>query len=69
MAKFIQFQDAQNNAIDVNPDHIEMVNPSSGGDADTQAIIHLTSGKEIKVKQTVEEIRGLIRLAGQRKPL
>jgi hypothetical protein len=60
MVKYFQFQDAQNNAIDVNSDHIEMVKPSS--DADTPTIIHLTSSKEIKVKQTVEEIRGLIRL-------
>ena len=69
MSRYIQLQDVQNNTIDVNPDHIEMMKPSPDGDADFPAIIQLTSGKGMKVKQTVDQIKELIRQAGQKKAL
>jgi uncharacterized protein YlzI (FlbEa/FlbD family) len=69
MARFIQLRDSQNIPIDVNPDHIEMIKPSSDADPDNPAVIQLTSGKAMKVRETVDEIKLMIRKAGQRKPL
>jgi uncharacterized protein YlzI (FlbEa/FlbD family) len=69
MGRYIQLQDIQNTTIDVNPDHIEMMKPSPGGDTDFPGLIQWTSGKAMKVKQTVDQIKELIRQAGQRQAL
>jgi uncharacterized protein YlzI (FlbEa/FlbD family) len=63
MSKFIRIDDVQGTAMDINPDHIEMMKPS--GDPASPGIVQI-AGKGMKVKQTVDEIKELIRLSRQR---
>jgi uncharacterized protein YlzI (FlbEa/FlbD family) len=69
MARFIQLLDVQNKTIDVDPDHIEMLKSSADTDPNNPGTIQLTSGRAMKVKQTVEEIKELIRQSRQRQVL
>jgi uncharacterized protein YlzI (FlbEa/FlbD family) len=69
MGRFIQLQDAQNHTIEVDPNHIELMKSLADTDPDNPGVIQLTSGKVMKVKQTVDEIKEIIRKAGQRQAL
>jgi hypothetical protein len=69
MGKYIQLQDIQNATIDVDTDHIEMMKPTPNGDVDFPATIQLTSVRAMKVKQTVDQIKVLIRQSRQKHPL
>lgn len=66
MPKFIQLENVQDVTMDINPDHIEMMKPSN--DPDFPGIVQV-AGKGMRVRQTVDEIKELIRRSGQRQAL
>jgi uncharacterized protein YlzI (FlbEa/FlbD family) len=62
MAKFIHVEFANGGyPIEVNLDHIEMIHVPLNGDADPPTMIRLASGEKIGVKQSLADIKLLIR--------
>jgi hypothetical protein len=66
MAKFIKLLDWKTDAdVEINPEHIQMMR-SPASDSVHQTIIYLAGIKPLEVKQTVDEIKELIRQSDQR---
>jgi hypothetical protein len=65
MPKFIKLLDWKTDAdVEINPEHIQMIR-APASDSVHQTTIYLAGIKPLEVKQTVDEIKELIRQSDQ----